>query len=196
MQLTATDLACDRGGRRVFGPVSFSLGPGGYLELRGPNGTGKSSLLRLLAGFDAPVGGVLRLDGAERVAEAAHYVGHLDAIKPALTVRENLSFWRDFLGGGDVAAALGAFDLTALADDPAGLLSQGQRRRLALSRLALVNRPLWLLDEPTVGLDTASLGRLETLIAKHRASGGLLVAATHANLSAEPSTTLNMDQLR
>lgn len=193
--LTVTDLACDRGGRRVFQSVSFNLRAGGYLELRGPNGTGKSSLLRLLAGFDAPAGGELQLDGAERLAEVAHYVGHLDAIKPALTVRENLAFWQAFLGGGDLGAALDAFHLAPLAQDPAGLLSQGQRRRLALSRLALVRRPLWLLDEPTVGLDAASLERLGALIAAHRATGGLLVAATHADLAALPTATLNMGDL-
>ena len=184
--LTAHNLSCDRGGRRIFENLAFSVTPGSYVELRGPNGAGKSSLLRLLAGFDQPASGTLAMDGA------LHYVGHLDALKPALTVQENLQFWCDYFGTGNMQRGLEAFALAHLAEDPAALLSQGQKRRLALSRLALVERPIWLLDEPTVGLDAASLARLENLMRAQLASGGIILAATHADLAVKPTGTVTL----
>src|SRR5437773_969892 len=139
MQLIATDLSCDRGGRSVFTGISFAIGHGQLLEITGPNGAGKSTLLRLLAGLSELEKGELKCDGGVAdlsVGQQAHYVAHQDAIKPALSVAENLSFWGDFLGGGDVGRALESFGLGPLADYPAALLSAGQKRRLALSRLS------------------------------------------------------------
>lgn len=185
--LEARDLACLRGERPVFAGLSFALEAGGALLLTGPNGSGKSSLLRLLAGLLAPAAGTLLWQGedalADRAAHAARlrYVGHGDALKPALTARENLLFYAR-LWGGEVEAALEALGLLPLADLPARVLSAGQKRRLGLARLALGAAPLWLLDEPTTGLDAASVERLGALLARHRAAGGLVVAATHLPL--------------
>src|SRR3982750_4393460 len=159
--LEARDLACLRGERAVFAGLSFRLDPGGALLL-GANGAGKSTLLRLLAGLLRPEAGLLLWDGTDALADrAAHaarlrYLSHQDALKPALTARENLSFFAR-LWGGQVDAALEALDLLPLAELPARVLSSGQKRRLALARLALAPAPLWLLDEPTVGLDAASV---------------------------------------
>src|SRR5689334_19110129 len=154
VQLEADSLACHRGGRMVFTNVSFALSPGQLLELRGPNGSGKSSLLRLIAGLGEPAEGKITLTGGSdelSVGQQAHYAAHQEAIKTPLTVVENLKFWGDFLGGGDMDAALAAFDLKPLAEYPAALLSAGQKRPLSLSRRALVPRLVWLVAEPTVG---------------------------------------------
>lgn len=177
----------------VFTDVNFTLAAGQLLELRGPNGAGKSSLLRLVAGLGDPALGVLALTGGSAeltIGQQAHYAAHQEAIKSPLTVIENLKFWGDFLGGGDLSAALAAFDLGVLADYPAALLSAGQRRRLSLSRLALVPRLLWLLDEPTLGLDAASLDRLMKLLRGHLSGGGLALVATHTALSLSADITL------
>ncbi len=193
VQLNADSLACQRGGRTVFTEVNFTLSAGQLLELRGPNGAGKSSLLRLIAGLGEAVSGQITLMGGSgdlTIGQQAHYAAHQEAIKAPLTVAENLKFWGDFLGGGDMAAALAAFDLDALADYPAALLSAGQKRRLSLARLALVPRLLWLLDEPTVGLDASSLDRLTRLLRGHLSGGGLAVVATHAPLDLTADATL------
>lgn len=193
--LEARDLACLRGERVVFAGLSFRLVPGGALLLVGANGAGKSSLLRLLAGLLRPAAGLLLWQGADALADRpAHaarlrYLAHQDALKPALTVRENLGLFAR-LWGGEVEPALAALDLLPLAELPARVLSSGQKRRLALARLALglpaaggpPGAPLWLLDEPTVGLDAASVGRLGALLARHRAAGGMVLAATHLPL--------------
>jgi heme exporter protein A len=185
--LRAEDLAAIRGERLVFSAVSFAIPTGGALFLVGPNGSGKSTLLRLLAGLKRPDAGHVLWHGADALADAAAhaarlcYVGHLDAVKPGLTAVENL-FFSARIGGGDVAAALAAMGLSAIADLPARMLSAGQKRRLALARLALSPAPIWLLDEPTLGLDTASVAHLETLLAGHRARGGIVVAATHIKI--------------
>ncbi|MDO9708817.1 heme ABC exporter ATP-binding protein CcmA [Paracraurococcus lichenis] len=185
--LEARDLACFRGERVVLAGVSFQLEAAGALLLVGANGAGKSTLLRLLAGLLRPEAGAVLWDGrdalADRAAHAARvrYLSHQDALKPALTARENLEFFARLWGGG-VEAALAALDLLPLADLPARVLSSGQKRRLALARLALAPAPLWLLDEPTVGLDAASVERLGLLLARHRAQGGMVLAATHLPL--------------
>ncbi|RME96927.1 MAG: heme ABC exporter ATP-binding protein CcmA, partial [Alphaproteobacteria bacterium] len=140
MKLTARNLALERGGRTLFEGLSFTVPAGSGLLLRGANGAGKSSLLRALAGFLPVREGTIRLEGGAEdlpVGEQCHYVGHLNGIKRALAVRENLEFWGRYLGDGDVGAALDSFRLAALADVPAGLLSAGQSRRLGLARLAL-----------------------------------------------------------
>ena len=195
MELNAQGLTCERGGRIVFRDVSLSLKPGQLMQLTGPNGSGKSSLLRLIAGLNEAQAGAVMLEGGSEdltIGQQAHYVAHQEPVKSALSVEENLAFWRDFLGGGDVGEALDAFDLSRLASYPAGLLSAGQKRRLALARIVLVPRVLWLLDEPTVGLDTASLERLVKVMAGQLASGGMIIAATHVPLGHEPDLRLDL----
>ena len=195
MELAAKDLTCERGGRIVFRNVSLSLKPHQLLQLTGPNGSGKSSLLRLIAGLNEAQTGTVTLEGGSAdlsIGQQAHYVAHQEPVKSVLSVAENLAFWRDFLGGGDVEEALDAFDLGRLSSYPAGLLSAGQKRRLALARLVLVPRVLWLLDEPTVGLDTASLERLVKVMATQLDKGGMIIAATHVPLGREPDTRLDL----
>jgi heme exporter protein A len=196
MQLNAENLACERGGRLVFRNVSFRLAGGEALLVTGRNGAGKSSLLRMIAGLVRIAAGKLALAGGDTeatIGEQAHYLGHFDALKPALTVAENLRFWAAFLGdGADIEPALTAVDLLPLADLPAAYLSAGQRRRLSIARLAAVKRPLWLLDEPTSALDAASQGRLAELMRGHLAGGGLIVAATHGTIGLERARELKM----
>ncbi|MBI5114467.1 MAG: heme ABC exporter ATP-binding protein CcmA [Rhodovulum sp.] len=187
MDLIGHDLACVRGQREVFAGLDFRVGAGEALALTGRNGAGKSSLLRLIAGLVRPAAGSVRLDGGDpelTVPEQAHYLGHLDALKPSLTVTENLGFWIDYLGGDParLGTALEAVALDDLGDLPAGYLSAGQRRRLSIARLVAVARPVWLLDEPTSALDVASQERLAGLMRAHLAGGGLILAATHGPL--------------
>ena len=188
--LEGRELACWRGERAVFAGLSFRLAPGGAMLLTGANGAGKSSLLRVLAGLIPAAEGRLLWHGedalADRVAHAGRlrYLSHADALKPSLTARENLHFYAR-LWGGEVEPALALLGLAELADLPARVLSSGQKRRLALARLALgapASAPIWLLDEPTVGLDAASVERLGGLLARHRAAGGMVLAATHLPL--------------
>ncbi len=185
----AQDLSCLRGQTLIFAGVEFAIDPGDALVLRGPNGSGKSSLLRVLAGLNPPLAGQLTWDGDDihndRQAHADRlvFVGHANAIKPPLTVRENLAFWAAQAGCEDrVDTAMEAMNLTGIADAPGRVLSSGQGRRLNLARLCLDKRPLWLLDEPTVGLDTDSCKSLEKVIAAHRASGGMVVLSTHIGI--------------
>ena len=202
---SGNDLTCIRGERVVFGRLSFSVGSGQILLLRGPNGSGKSSLLRLMAGLGRPAAGTLlwQDDGsgdAEDIAadHAAHrgrlnYVGHQDALKPALTVRENLAFWAGLSNAeAGIDAALDRFALQPLATVPARFLSAGERRRLTLARLAAIPAPLWLLDEPMVGLDDRAVEALLTLLAAHRDAGGMVVLSAHGPLDLGPAETLQM----
>ncbi|HQT75997.1 MAG TPA: heme ABC exporter ATP-binding protein CcmA [Rhodopila sp.] len=181
------EAAVFRGETLVLRDISFTIPAGGALVLAGPNGSGKSTLLRLLAGLVRPVAGQVLWDGQDALADLADhgarvaYLGHQDAIKLGLTVAENLHF-AAAISGGSVADALQALNLSPLAELPARMLSAGQKRRLALSRLALSRAALWLLDEPTLGLDTASIERFGTLLSAHRAKGGIVVAATHVPL--------------
>jgi heme exporter protein A len=195
--LEAVGLAAVRGERVVFVDLSFALAPGEALLLTGANGAGKSTLLRLLAGLAPPAEGAVLWHGSDALADGpAHaarlrYLGHLDALKPGLTLEENLSLWAR-LWGGQVAPALEAVGLEGLGHLPARMLSAGQKRRAALARLALAPVPLWLLDEPSVGLDAASIGLFGTLLAAHRAAGGAVVAATHVDLPLPDARTLRL----
>ena len=201
MQLVAENLVLSRGGRTVVDGLSFRIASGEALLLTGPNGSGKTTLLRALAGFLAPASGAIRLEDApaerER-AELSHFVGHLDGLKSHLTVAENLAFWAAYLDesggapGQRLEAALDRFDLAALADIPAGYLSAGQKRRLALARLGVAERPIWLLDEPTVSLDTASVALLVKAIAGHVAGGGLAAIATHVPVALERAREIRL----
>jgi len=182
MRLVVQDLACERGGRILFRGLSFALSPGEALRISGPNGAGKTSLLRLIAGLLPAAAGSSALEGADGPAgEAAHFLGHHDAVKGALTVSENLGFWRAVLGGGGAAveAALAALGLGAVGGLPARVLSAGQRRRLALARLLVAPRPLWFLDEPAANLDAAGQETLMRLIRDHLAGGGIAAVAAH-----------------
>lgn len=190
MRLAVENLIVDRGARRIVDGLTFAVEAGEALVLVGPNGAGKTTVIRTVAGLIGAAGGTITLDGgdAEReIAAQAHYIGHLNALKPSLTVEENLRFWAAYLGGGDVDAgridaALAAFDLEPLAMIPAGYLSAGQKRRACLARLLATPRPLWLLDEPTVSLDAASVKLLANCVGQHLAGGGLVLAATHIPL--------------
>ena len=194
MQLAATDLAVERAGRRVLSNISFRVEGGDLLTVTGPNGSGKSTLLRAIAGLLRPVAGMISLDPAPDgpIGLAMHYFGHLDALKPAETVIANLAFWRRLYGPTGIAPpdALDRVGIGPLEDLPASYLSAGQRRRLAIARLLVSHRPVWLLDEPTASLDTASDRMMGTLIAEHLASGGLAVAASHLPLAVPASATL------
>ncbi|MGE0747893.1 MAG: heme ABC exporter ATP-binding protein CcmA [Rhodospirillales bacterium] len=184
-------LVCERGGRIVFGGLGFAADPGDALVLTGPNGSGKSSLLRLMAGLTPPAAGRILWDGRpiaeapETHAARLRFLGHLDAVKPALTVAQNLGVWLRLAGvdGVAAAAALDRFGLAALAGTPARFLSAGQRRRLALARIVAVPAPLWLLDEPTVALDTAAVAAVEAAIAAHRRAGGIVAVSTNVALA-------------
>jgi heme exporter protein A len=186
--LTAANLALFRGERLVFRDISFSLGGGEFLILRGANGAGKSSLLRAVAGLTPLAAGTLSWDGENALEDhPAHakriaWLGHLDAVKPALSVFENVP----------AADALQSVSLQAFSDLPARLLSAGQKRRLAIARVIAAKAPLWLLDEPTTALDAASIGRFIELCEAHRAGGGLIIASTHLPLELPGTKTLNL----
>ncbi|MEA1677755.1 heme ABC exporter ATP-binding protein CcmA [Nitrospirillum sp. BR 11163] len=195
---TGRDLLCLRGGRLVFQDLDFQLAAGGCLTLVGPNGSGKSTLLRLMAGLLKPFRGTIAWDGMalgqdpEAHRARLHYVGHLDAVKASFTCREILAFWAGLRGAGGVDAALAAFAIDTIADVPGRFLSAGQRRRLSLARLVAAPAPLWLLDEPTVGLDRASVALLEGAVARHRAGGGRVVLSTHIDLATPGGEVLDL----
>lgn len=199
LAVEAKNLSCDRGGRRVFSDLSFRLERGRLLVVTGPNGAGKSSLLRLLAGLGRPEAGSFRVEGRSGEDAVTHYLGHADALKPALTFRETLRFW------GEIYRQQGSIPLDADFDEcadtvglrhaidlPVGVFSAGQRRRAALARLLLSPRPLWLLDEPTSSLDSDGEALLGALIAEHLAAGGLIVAATHQDLPVRADQVLDL----
>ena len=192
-------MACIRGERPVFSGVSLRLARGGALTLVGPNGAGKSSLLRILAGLLKPADGTLTWEGTPLDQDWAahrqrlHYVGHLDAVKPTLTAAENLRDWARFRGAAQAApGALEALGIEDLADVPGRFLSAGQRRRLALARLVAAPAPLWLLDEPTVTLDADASARVASMIAAHRADGGMAIVATHGEIALDGADRLDL----
>ena len=188
-RLLVRQVSVFRGERLVLDRLNLELAGGEALLLLGPNGAGKSTLLRALAGLKRIDGGSITLDGDAEIAGRAAYLGHLDGLKPGLTALENLLFAAT-ISGRSIQGALDALSLTALAGLPVRMLSSGQRRRLALARTMLSAAPLWLLDEPTVGLDTASIERLGHVLAAHRGAGGMVIAATHVALPLEAARSL------
>ena len=197
MRLSAAELTCRRGNRVLFSGLSFALASGEALVVTGRNGSGKSSLLRLVAGLLRPESGRISLEGGDAeagIAEQAHYLGHQDALKPSLTVEENLRFWSAYLGPAEnlPAHALGRLGMGDLADLPAAYLSAGQRRRLSLARLLTVHRRLWLLDEPTAALDADGQIRLADLMRLHLARGGLILAAAHGPIGLDAAQELKL----
>ena len=200
-RFTGQRLTCIRGEREVFAGLDFALDAGEALLVTGPNGSGKSSLLRLMAGLGRPAAGTVAWDGAsiadDRDAHAArlHYVGHLDAVKPALSVAENLAVWVRCKGAGATGVVDEALDVAGLAglrDLPGRLLSAGQRRRLALARTVATPASLWLLDEPTTALDRESVTAFEDVVARHRGGGGLVVVATNVELAVAGARTIRL----
>jgi len=194
-------LRCIRGERVVFSGLDFAVETGQALVLVGPNGSGKSSLLRLLAGLLRPAQGAMTWNDEDIAGDPEahgarlHYVGHLDAVKPVFSVMENVAFWTGLTGkGGDgsVAAALEGFGIAHLAGVPGRYLSAGQRRRVNLARILTAPAPLWLLDEPTTALDRAAVGNLQDAVARHRAEGGIVVVATHADIGLKDARTLDL----
>lgn len=191
MNLTVTDLAISRGGLTVLEGVSLSLAPGQALVLRGPNGIGKTTLLRTIAGLQPPVAGRVTIP-----ADGVAYAAHADGIKATLTVAENLAFWAAIYGTRGTDAAIAAMNLAALRDRAAQNLSAGQKRRLGLARLLVTGRPVWVLDEPTVSLDTASVALFAGVIRAHLAGGGSALIATHIDLGLTEATVLDLTPFR
>ncbi|MET3579196.1 heme exporter protein A [Mesorhizobium robiniae] len=200
MRLIAEKLGGERGGETVFSGIDFALEKGQALIVTGPNGVGKSTLLRVVAGLLPVAAGRVLIEGGGEdfpsVASACHYLGHQNAMKTALTVMENLRFWRDFSGADFLSAeqALETVGLDGIGHLPFGYLSTGQRRRAAIAKLLVSRRPLWLLDEPTAGLDKASEERFAVLMRKHLGDGGIVVAATHLPLGIEGAKALRMGE--
>ncbi|WP_264213796.1 heme ABC exporter ATP-binding protein CcmA [Leisingera thetidis] len=180
MTLTVTDLSVARGGIPVLESLSFALEPGQALILRGPNGIGKTTLLRTVAGLQPPLKG--RVEGAE---DQIAYAAHSDGLKPTLTVAENLTFWASVFGRNGIEQALDGFDLQGLRDRQAGALSAGQKRRLGLSRMLVTGRPIWIMDEPTVSLDKTSVAMFADAVRAHLGQGGAALIATHTDLGLE-----------
>ena len=201
MQLIAENLFVERGSRTIIRDLSLSVESGEAMILSGANGAGKTTLLRALAGFLTPVSGSVRIDGGDEektVGEQAHVVGHANAVKANLTVRENVAFWARYLGGAgkndaSVDRALDHFGVRDRAEFPVAYLSAGQKRRVGLARLLAAKRPIWLLDEPTVSLDTASTGLLAKAIEAHVEAGGLAIIATHIPLGLTRSRELALE---
>ena len=180
MDMVIRNLSVARGGVTVLQNVSFTLSPGRALILRGPNGVGKTTMLRVLAGLQPAVAGEVSAP-----PESLAYGAHADGVKTPLTVRENLAFWARIYRTGDVAPALAAMELTGLAERRAAHLSAGQKRRLGLARMAVTGRAIWLLDEPTVSLDVASMGLFRAMLGAHLTAGGMALIATHIDLGVE-----------
>jgi heme exporter protein A len=191
MVIEVRNLAVARGGVTVLQGLGFAVAPGQALILRGPNGSGKTTLLRTLAGLQPPVSGTIDLP-----ADAIAYAAHADGLKSTLTVAENLAFWAAIYGGPAIDRAVAALDLSGLTRRRAGELSAGQKRRLGLARLLVTGRPLWLLDEPTVSLDVASVALFAGVVRQHLAGGGAAIVATHVDLGLPEAPILDLDPHR
>ncbi len=199
LKLVVENLRLERGARAVVADLSFLVASGQALLLTGVNGAGKSTLLRALAGLFSPASGSIRLDGLDpesTVAENCHFIGHQNGLKSSLTATENLAFWSRYLGNTEpnrVLEALDRMQLASLETIPAAYMSAGQKRRLGLARLLVANRPVWLLDEPTVSLDQASARLFADLVNAHVASGGIAIAATHLPLGLTNASELRLN---
>jgi heme exporter protein A len=199
LRLEVEDLALDRGGGRVFQGVSFRAGPGDYVEVTGANGAGKTSLLRALAGLLKPREGGIRVSSnlgpldRDACAVATHFCGHQDGLKPSLTALSHGRFWAGLLGGGNATAALQRAGLGRLLDRPAHTLSAGQKRRLALTRLLIAPRSIWLLDEPAAALDVQGRAWLLGVVGDHLAAGGIVVAAVHEPIGVTPNVRVELN---
>ncbi len=191
MTINVTDLTVARGGVKVLEGVSFRLDAGRALVLRGPNGIGKTTLLRCISGLQNPVSGTIEADPDSMV-----YAGHADGIKPTLSVEENLKFWAQVFGNKDIYQALQAFDITTLSHQHAGELSAGQKRRLGLSRLLVTGRPVWILDEPTVSLDIEAVAMFAAAVRAHLDQGGAALIATHIDLGLKEADVLELAPYR
>ncbi len=203
-RFTGSDLLCIRGERMVFTGLDFEVSAGGALILVGPNGSGKSSLLRLMARLLKPAAGSMAWNGEDVTEDPdahnarLHYVGHMDAVKPVLSVAENVRFWAGLRpnGSADPQAAteraLETFGISHLADLPGRFLSAGPRRRVNLARIIASPAPLWLLDEPTTALDKEAIASLEGAIIAHQQSGGMVVLATHAEIDTQSPSVLDL----
>ncbi|MBI3437591.1 MAG: heme ABC exporter ATP-binding protein CcmA [Proteobacteria bacterium] len=189
--LTVHDLAIARGGRALFENLSFAVQSGSYAEIRGANGSGKTSLLRAVAGFLKPRAGQVTFARVEEPSEALHYLGHLNGLKAAASASAHVRYWGGLLGGYE-RDALTRVGLRRVADLPALALSQGQSRRLALARLLVAPRPIWLLDEPAAALDVNGRNVLAELISTHCSSGGLVLAAVHEPLGVKPDQVVTV----
>lgn len=198
MSLNVSNLSCYRAGRLIFSDQSFAINEGEAVMLRGPNGSGKSTLLRVLAGMlpaegEVVLNGITLADDHDGVQEQIAYAGHLDAIKPQLTVAENLTFWARLFDGGSIEKAKELFALTEIWDRPAHACSAGQKRRLGLARLVVSGRPLWLLDEPTVSLDVETTARFAAIVKDHCDAGGMAFIATHIDLGLDAPREIRLD---
>ena len=201
MSLKVQNLACQRGGRTIFSDLSLKIAPGEAVLLRGPNGAGKSSLLRVIAGLIPALSGEISLNGIpfgnrDDFQGQITYAGHLDAIKPQLTVVENLRFWAQLFAADNLKKTMADFRLDEISDRPAHTCSAGQKRRLGLARIAVTSRPLWLLDEPTVSLDTETTSRFAATIDAHCAAGGMAFIATHIDLGLAAPRTYELETYR
>ncbi|MAL78990.1 MAG: heme ABC transporter ATP-binding protein CcmA [Sneathiella sp.] len=199
MPFSVQNLACQRADQLIFEKLSFTLAPGEAIWVQGRNGAGKSSLLRICARLLRPAAGQICWQGedifkdAEVYGAASHYVGHQDALKSVMTVRENISFWAEYHGAADVDTALQDFELEKLADTPAGLLSQGQKKRSNLARLAASQATLWILDEPLSALDRHFIELFRDRLQRHLEAGGMAIFATHQDLGLEGIHHIDLD---
>ncbi|MEH6475031.1 MAG: heme ABC exporter ATP-binding protein CcmA [Sneathiella sp.] len=201
MSLHVQSLTCIRQDRLIFKAVELTLNRGEILWVKGRNGAGKSSLLRILAGLLKPAAGVVSWDGTDMEQDPEHYqenlryVGHQDALKTAYTARENLEFWSHYTGNDNVAAALDAFQLQAIADHPVRILSAGQKKRSNLARLIACPAPLWILDEPVSSLDTDYIDLFKNLLEAHVKAGGMALLATHQDLGLKSARHLDLNEI-